>query len=202
MAGKRKQHTAALKAPVALAALKGDKTVNELASPYGVHPTLLHTWKKQLLAGADQVFANGRPAAAAAAEKAELFEQIGRLPRELEGLKKKLDRPPERLRPLGEADHSELSVRRQCEPLGLSRASLYYEPAPETEESLRLLRLIDQGYTAHPFRGSRRLTAWLVEQGEAVNRQRVPRRMRLMGLEALDPKPQRSAARAGPRIYP
>jgi transposase len=77
MAGKRKQHTAALKAPVALAALKGDRTVNELASQHGVHPTLLHTWKKQLLAGADQVFANGRPAAAAAAERADLKDWPG-----------------------------------------------------------------------------------------------------------------------------
>jgi transposase-like protein len=90
MAGKRKQHTAAFKAQVALAALKGDKTVNELASQYGVHPTLIHAWKKQLLAGADQVFRNGTKAATvdAEAEKAELFEQIGRLKMELEWLKK------------------------------------------------------------------------------------------------------------------
>src|SRR5216110_2691562 len=90
MAGKRKQHTAAFKAQVALAALKGDKTVNELASQYGVHPTLIHGWKKQLVAGADQVFSNGSKAASASAEahSAELFEQIGRLKRELEWLKK------------------------------------------------------------------------------------------------------------------
>src|SRR3954471_20083632 len=76
MAGKRKQHTAAFKAQVALAAVKGDKTVNELASQYGVHPTLIHGWKKQLLAGADavradrpaQVFSNGSKAAGSDAE--------------------------------------------------------------------------------------------------------------------------------------
>ena len=90
MKGKRKQHTAAFKAQVAVAALKGDRTVNELASQYGVHPTLIHTWKKQLLAGADQVFGNGRQTAAADAQKAELFEQIGRLKMELEWLKKKV----------------------------------------------------------------------------------------------------------------
>ena len=92
MAGKRKQHTAAFKAQVALAALKGDKTVNELASHYGVHPTLIHAWKKQLLTGAEQVFANGSKAATtdAEAQKAELFEQIGRLKMELEWLKKKV----------------------------------------------------------------------------------------------------------------
>ena len=92
MAGKRKQHSAAFKAQVALAAVKGDKTVNELASQYGVHPTLIHSWKKQLLAGADQVFSNGAQVARADAEvqKAELFEQIGRLKMELEWLKKKV----------------------------------------------------------------------------------------------------------------
>ena len=92
MAGKRKQHTAAFKAQVALAALKADRTVNELASQYGVHPTLIHAWKKQLLAGAEEVFSNGSPAATAdaEAEKAELFEQIGRLKMELEWLKKKV----------------------------------------------------------------------------------------------------------------
>ena len=92
MAGKRKHHSAAFKAQVALAAVKGDKTVNELASQNGVHPTLIHAWKKQLLAGADQVFTNGTSAATAdaEAEKAELFEQIGRLKMELEWLKKKV----------------------------------------------------------------------------------------------------------------
>jgi putative transposase len=93
-------------------------------------------------------------------------------------------------------------VRRQCALLGLSRASLYYESAGATAANLRLLRLLDQEYPAHPFLGSRRLTAWLIEQGEAVNRQRVQRLLRLMGLEAIYPKPKRSAARAGHRIYP
>jgi transposase len=91
MAGKRKNHTAAFKAQVALAALKGDKTVNELAGQFAVHPTLIHTWKKHLLQGAEGLFANGAKAAAVDAEvvQAELFEQIGRLKMELEWLKKK-----------------------------------------------------------------------------------------------------------------
>ena len=106
------------------------------------------------------------------------------------------------LRPLIEAGHAELSVRRQCELLGLSRSSLYYEPIPQTAENLRLMRLIDQEYTAHPFLGSRRLLKWLIEQGEAVNRKRVQRLMRLMGLEAIYPKPKRSVPGRGHRIYP
>jgi transposase-like protein len=91
MAGKRKSHTAALKAQVALAAVKGERTVNELASQYGVHPTLIHGWKKQLLAGAEGVFGGSAKAAAVDAEtrQGELYEQIGRLKMELEWLKKK-----------------------------------------------------------------------------------------------------------------
>jgi transposase-like protein len=92
MAGNRKKHTAAFKAQVALAAVKGDKTVNELASQFAIHPTLIHAWKKQLLAGAEDVFANGAkaPAVDTVVVQAELFEQIGRLKMELEWLKKKV----------------------------------------------------------------------------------------------------------------
>ena len=91
MAAKRKVHTASFKAQVALAAHKGDRTVNELAGHYGVHPTLIHAWKKQLLAGAEEVFGSPAKAVSADAEarQAELFEQIGRLKMELEWVKKK-----------------------------------------------------------------------------------------------------------------
>ena len=92
MAKMRKKHTAAFKAQVALAAVKADRTVNELAGQYAVHPTLIHGWKKQLLGGVEDLFAQPAKAAVtdAEAEKAELFEQIGRLKMELEWLKKKV----------------------------------------------------------------------------------------------------------------
>jgi putative transposase len=106
------------------------------------------------------------------------------------------------LRPLIDVGHPELSVRRQCELLGLSRSSLYYEAAPESAENLRLMRLLDEEYTAHPFYGSRRLTEWLTKQGEDVNRKRVQRLLRLRGLQAIYPKPKLSAAAAGHRLYP
>jgi putative transposase len=86
--------------------------------------------------------------------------------------------------------------------LGLSRASLYYEPAAETPDNLRLMRRIDEQYTARPYYGSRRLAVWLNQQGERVNRKRVQRLMRVMGLEAIYPKPRLSLAGKGHRIYP
>jgi transposase-like protein len=90
MSGKRKSHSSAFKAQVALAAIKGDKTVNELASQFGVHPTMIHAWKKQLLAGAEGVFALGAKSTGPSEDKsAELYEQIGRLKVELDWVKKK-----------------------------------------------------------------------------------------------------------------
>ena len=86
MLRKRKLHTAAFKAQVALAAVKNDRTANEVASQFGVHPTLVHAWKKQLVQGVEQVFASGAKVSGSDAEglQAELYEQIGRLKMELE----------------------------------------------------------------------------------------------------------------------
>jgi putative transposase len=86
--------------------------------------------------------------------------------------------------------------------LGLSRASLYYEPAEESQENLRLMRLIDRQYTQVPFYGSRRMTAWLQSDGYAVNRKRVVRLMRVMGIEAVYTKPKLSQPGEGHKIYP
>ncbi len=92
----RKHHSAAFKAQVALAAVKGEHTINELASQFGVHPTMIHSWKKLLLESVEDLFARGGGIKAAVndaeaqREKAELYEQIGRLKMELEWLKKKV----------------------------------------------------------------------------------------------------------------
>jgi putative transposase len=86
MATKREIHTAASKAQIAPAAHKGGRTVNEPAGRHGVHPTLIHAWKRQLAAGAEAGFAHGAKAASvdSGAREAELFEQVGRLKMELE----------------------------------------------------------------------------------------------------------------------
>jgi transposase len=94
MVRKRKSHTATFKAQVALAAVKGDKTIAELAGLHGVHPTLIHGWKKQLVGGAEEVFQVGAKPAEHDHEElqAQLYEQIGRLQAELQWLKKKVSR--------------------------------------------------------------------------------------------------------------
>jgi putative transposase len=78
---------------------------------------------------------------------------------------------------------------------------VYYEPTPESAQNLALMRLIDEQYTKCPFYGSRRIAAWLKTQGHEVNRKRVQRLLRLMGLEAIYPKPNLSAGRAH-EVYP
>lgn len=91
MARKRKAHSAAFKAQMALAAVKGDKTISELASLHSVHPTMIHAWKKHLLDGAEELFQSGARTSSAEHEalQAQLYEQIGRLKIELDWLKKK-----------------------------------------------------------------------------------------------------------------
>jgi len=83
-----------------------------------------------------------------------------------------------------------LSIRQQCALLGLNRATLYYEPAPETALNLRLMRLMDEQYLKMPFLGVIKMTVWLRGQGYQVNPKRVRRLLRKMGLEALYPKPK------------
>ena len=96
----------------------------------------------------------------------------------------------------------ELSLRRQCELLGLSRSGFYYEPVPESAENLALMRRLDELHLARPAFGSRRLTALLQREGCEVNRKRVTRLLRLMGVEAVYPKRSLSQPAAGHRIYP
>jgi len=98
--------------------------------------------------------------------------------------------------------HGALSIRRQCELVGLSRSSWYYECATESADNLRLMRQIDEEYLRHPCKGSRQMSVWLKAQGESANRKRVQRLMRLMGLEAIYPKPRTTERNPAHRIYP
>src|SRR5215469_8226859 len=95
-----------------------------------------------------------------------------------------------------------LSLRRQCELLGLNRAGLYYQQVAVGAYELKLMALIDRQYLRTPFYGSRRMIAWLQTQGHVVNRKRVQRLMRLMGIEPIYQRPRTSRPAAEHRIYP
>jgi len=201
---KGKRHNAQFKFQVALDAAKGTKTLNELASQYELHPSQISEWKGQLLKEGASVFSTTvtRQQKEQEARQADLYEQIGRLQMELEWLKKKLPGDTQAKRALIEPEHSQLSIRRQCELVGLSRTTFYYQPVPESAFNLHLMRLIDEQYLRTPFFGWPRMTACLRRQGYEVNHKRVQRLMRLMGLQAIYPKQRTSIAAKGHKVCP
>ena len=95
-----------------------------------------------------------------------------------------------------------MSVRRQCELLGLNRSSFYREPAAVSADDLALMERLDRLHLEYPFLGSRKLARLLGSPGEAVNRKRVQRLMRVMGLECLFPRPKCTVSSRCHRIYP
>ena len=98
--------------------------------------------------------------------------------------------------------HGKISIVRQCELLGLNRSTYYYDPEPIDEETLLLMKLLDEQYTQTPFYGVLRMTAHLRRNGFKINEKRVRRLLRLMGLEAIYPKPKLSLGNAEHRVYP
>jgi putative transposase len=105
--------------------------------------------------------------------------------------RRRLIRPDERI-----------SVRRQCEVLGVSRSNVYYVPVEPDAEELELMRLMDEIHLELPFYGSRSIARQLRAKGHRVNRKRVQRLMRLMGLESLAPKPNTSKPNVEHSVYP
>ena len=204
MSTQRKQYSAEFKARVALEALKGLKTVNELASTYRVHPTQMAPWKHRLQKEMPEIFSARRANREHDAEafQAQLYQQIGQLKVELDWLKKKLDLPPEPKRELLEPAHPQLSIARQCDLVGLPRSTYYYPAQGESVEHLTLMHLLDQQYTETPSYGIRRMTAWLRSPGYAVNHKRVARRLRTMGLEPIYPQPRLRAPHPAHRVSP
>jgi len=99
-------------------------------------------------------------------------------------------------------EHPTMSIQRQCTLMKLSRSAYYYHPVKESEENLRLMRLLDEQYLKTPFLGSRRMTEWFQGQGYWINRKRVQRLMRQMGLEGIAQGPHTSNAHPEHRRYP
>ncbi|HMV07213.1 MAG TPA: IS3 family transposase [Accumulibacter sp.] len=198
---KRRNHSPELKAKVAIAALKGDKTLAELAQQFDVHPTQITDWKMQLLERSAVVFGES-PAKESGPDIQTMQAKIGQLTLEKRFFRKGAQQggPAERKKMIDRTHN--LSVVRQCEILQLARSTAYYTPKPTSPEDLALMRRIDELHLEYPFAGSRMLRDLLRNEGQAVGRQRIRRLMRQMGIEALYRKPNTSRRHAAHPIYP
>src|SRR5438477_4659574 len=105
-------------------------------------------------------------------------------------------------RELVDRQHGGLSVRRQCRLLGLARSGVYRPALPADDNDVAVMRRLDELFTAWPFLGSRRMAQMLKEEGFAINRKRVQRLMRQMGIAALGPKPRTTKPQPGHKIFP
>ena len=101
-----------------------------------------------------------------------------------------------------EPNHSVLSIRRQCELIGLNRGTYYYQPAKETPLNLTLMRLIDEQYLKTPFYGYPKMTEYLKKQGYGINPKRINRLMNLMGLQAVGFKRRITRNNPDHKVYP
>ncbi|HVB82667.1 MAG TPA: IS3 family transposase [Candidatus Binataceae bacterium] len=200
----RRNHTPAFKAKVALAAIKGEKTLSELAELFDVHPNQITSWKAQLLDGAAEVFGSGaaRTDAAPAVDLKSLHAKIGELALENDflGRRAQQGRHAER-KAMIDREH-ELPLTRQAEVLKLSRSSLYYRPRPVAPADLAVMRRIDELHLDYPFAGSRMLRDLLRGEGVAIGRGRVATMMKRMGIEAIYRRPSTSKPAPGHKIYP
>ena len=154
MRNMRRNHDSTFEAKVALEAIKGEKTMAQIASEYGVHVNQICRWRKHLLSELPGLFSDKRQKADKDREtlEDELYRQIGQLKVELEWLKKNLSSSVEEKRALIESEHAVISIDRQCALLGISRLAYYYQAAEIDPLDLAIMKQIDEQYTRTPFK--------------------------------------------------
>jgi putative transposase len=169
----KKSYTATFKAQVVLEVLKETKTIAQLASEHGIHPNVLREWKIAAIKGLPDVFISRDSVLSHTARRA-----------------------------LVEHDDTALPLTTQAALLRISRRSLYDQPAPPPPEEVAIKHRIDALSTAHPFYGSRKLTVLLEPDFGPINRKRVQRSMREMGIAGVAPGPNLSRRAQQQRVCP
>ena len=200
----RRNHSPAFKAKVALAAIKGERTIAQLADQFDVYPNQITTWKAQLEGGGGGRVRPGRrhgtigtagrrEGAARQDRRADLGERFFRGRAQQGGIAER--------KAMIDRDH-ELSVTSQAEAVGIARSTVYYLPRPASAVDLDLMKQIDKLHTEFPFAGSRMLRRLLAADGSKVGRRHVKTLMDRMGIEALYRRPRTTKPEPGHKIYP
>nr|WP_245840809.1 IS3 family transposase [Puniceibacterium sediminis] len=199
----RRNHSPAFKAKVAVAAIKGEKTMIELAQEFDVHPNQIKQWRDQLLEGATGVFGETPKAEPEPTiDVKTLHAKIGELTLENDFLRRARQGGSVAERKKMIDPTAKLSVSRQAVVLGISRGAVYYKPRPVSDADLKLMHRIDKLHMEFPFAGSRMLQGLLVQEGFKIGRLHVATLMKRMGIEALYRKPNTSQPAPGHKIYP
>ncbi|MGA1810604.1 IS3 family transposase [Sphingobium sp. WW5] len=199
----RRNHSPAFKAKVALAAIKGEKTLAELAHDYDLHPNQITTWRTQLLEGAAGVFGSEKASDEPAVDVKTLHAKIGELTlaNDFLGRRARQGRSVAERKAMIDRTHT-LPVKRQAKELGISRGSVYYLPRPVSSEDLAIMRRIDALHLEFPFAGSRMMRDFLRQEGITIGRCHVASLMKKMAIEAVYRRPSTSKPAPGHKIYP
>ncbi|OWT58242.1 IS3 family transposase [Candidimonas nitroreducens] len=199
----RRTHSAAFKAKVALAAVKGDRTLAELAQQFDVHPNQITEWKRQLQERATDVFGSaGTAASEPPVDLKVLHAKIGQLTLENGFFRGRAHQGgmAER-KAMIDRTHT-LPVSRQAQRLGMARSSVSYRAQPVSDTDLRLMRCIDEWHLEFPFAGARMLTRLPRRDGHEVGRWHVGTLMRRVGVKALYCKPNTSRRNTQHKVWP
>ncbi|MFC3443627.1 IS3 family transposase [Sphingobium rhizovicinum] len=200
----RRNHSPAFKAKVALAAVKGEKTLAELAQQFDVHPNQNTTWRSQLLERAAGVFGSEMRTEAAepAIDVKTLHAKIGELTLANDFLRRARQGGTVAERKAMIDRSHRLPLARQARELGISRGSVYYLPKPVSAADLAIMRRMDELHLEFPFAGSRMLRDLLRQEGIAIGRQHVGTLMKKMAIEAIYRRPNTSKPAPGHKVYP
>ncbi|MBU1689093.1 MAG: IS3 family transposase [Proteobacteria bacterium] len=198
----RRNHAPGFKAKVALAAIKGDKTLAELAEQFDVHPNQISEWKQQLQESAADVFGNVPRAKPAEPDIKVLHAKIGQLTLENDFLGRRAHQGGIAERKAMIDRTHKLPLVRQCQILTLARSTAYYQPAPVSPEALALMRRIDELHLNYPFAGARMLARMLKREALPVGRRHLSTLMKRMGINALYRKPNTSKRHPAHPVYP
>ena len=212
MSVKRKSYSADFKAKLVLEVLEGEKTINEIASAYGVIPLSLRNWKKQFLENISLAFDKSTVVKEYKDEietlqksNDELAKKVGNLTIEKDFLEGKLvSLASSKKRKTLIDSKLDISLNKQCKLLHISKSVLYYKhtKAFSNGDDLRVLDAINNIYSDFPSYGTRRIHAQLLRDGHSVGKKFVKKAMKYMGIEALYPKPKTTTANKEHYKYP